>query len=103
MLDETLQRSLISQNRDFMKGDREDDPYMEEFESDQDLKRPQPPLVKAPMSCEEARVSLPRDFSSVPMKDGLVALIRTAARLGLYPGIYDFGAAVVSPLGDPGS
>ena len=42
MLDETLQRSLISQNRDFMKGDREDDPYMEEFESDQDLKRPQP-------------------------------------------------------------
>ena len=62
MLDETLQRSLISQNRDFMKGEREDDPYIEEFESDQDLKRPQPPLVKAPMSCEEARVSLPRDF-----------------------------------------
>lgn len=84
MLDETLQRSLISQNRDFMKGEREDDPYLEEFESDQDLKRPQPPLVKAPMSCEAARVSLPRDFSGVPMKDGLIALMRDRRSARVY-------------------
>ena len=27
MLDEMLQRQIIAQNRDFLKGDRQDDPY----------------------------------------------------------------------------
>ena len=44
LIDKRLQDKIISKNRDFMKGYRDDDPYMERFESDQDLKRPQPPF-----------------------------------------------------------
>ena len=40
MLDEKLQLELIT------KGFFNADPYEESFESDQDLKRPQPPLMK---------------------------------------------------------
>lgn len=74
MLDEALQTKLIAQNREFIKGNRENDPYMQEFESDQMLKRPQPPLVKGAMA--ETKISLPRDFSGLAMKNQLVDLIR---------------------------
>ena len=67
MLDEMLQRQIIAQNRDFLKGDRQDDPYIEQFGSDQERKRSQPPLVKAPMAGGAAKVLLPRGFSALPM------------------------------------
>ena len=76
MIDKRLQDKIISKNRDFMKGYRDDDPYMERFESDQDLKRPQPPLVKPAMAGEHAKIVLPKDFSRLSMKNQLVDLIR---------------------------
>ena len=72
MIDKRLQDKIISKNRDFMKGYRDDDPYMERFESDQDLKRPQPPLVKPAMAGEHAKIVLPKDFSRLSMKNQLV-------------------------------
>ena len=47
MLNKEIQEKLISKGRAFTKGYKDNDPYMDEFESDQELKRPQPPLVKA--------------------------------------------------------
>ena len=84
MLDEMLQRQIIAQNRDFLKGDRQDDPYIEQFESDQERKRSQPPLVKAPMAGEAAKILLPRDFSALPMKNGLLDLIRDRRSARVY-------------------
>lgn len=84
MLDELLQKEIITKNRAFMKGYSEADPYMEHFESDQDLKRPQPPLVKAPMAEQEARIPLPRDFSKLPIKQSLIDVIRDRRSARVY-------------------
>ena len=75
MMDETLQWELIQNGREFTKGDRREDPYPD-FASDQDLHRPQPPLVKAPMAGEDARVALPRDFDALPMRGDFAGIIR---------------------------
>lgn len=76
MLNKEIQEKLISKGRAFTKGYKDNDPYMDEFESDQELKRPQPPLVKAPMASEENRIKLTLDFSSLDLKNDLVSLIR---------------------------
>ena len=47
MLDEAIQKEIIQKGREFLKSPLERDPYEEAFESDQDRKLPQPPLVKA--------------------------------------------------------
>lgn len=86
MLDESLQKQLIEKGRAFMKGAREDDPYEETFESDQQLKRPQPPLVKAPMRDASARVELPRDFENLTLKNDLVSLIKDRRSARVYTG-----------------
>lgn len=75
MLDEKVQREIIERNRMFTRGYRESDPYIEEFESDQQLERSQPPLVKEPMAEKSARVSLPRSFDAVLVKNDLMNLI----------------------------
>ena len=54
MLDPLIQQDLIEKGRRFTMGYRLDDLYNEDFESDQMLKRPQPPLTKAPMRPEAA-------------------------------------------------
>lgn len=84
MLDPTLQRKIIEQNRSFTWGYRDDDPYGEDFESDQRLKRPQPPLSKAPMAKPEARTALPRDFGDLPLKNDLVGLLRDRRSVRIY-------------------
>lgn len=84
MLDPELQKKLIAQNRRFTQGYREDDPYMESFESDQDLKRPQPPLVKPPMAPKENRVALPKDFSQLAIKNGFASVIRERKSARVY-------------------
>lgn len=48
-------------------------PGEEEFVSDQMLKKPQPPLVKAPMGGEI--VSLPRDFDSLPLNNQILQVL----------------------------
>lgn len=84
MLDPELQKKLIQEGRDFMKGDREGDPYAESFESDQDRKLPQPPLFKEPMAGETDRIPLPREFSNIPMNHDLVSLIRDRRSARVY-------------------
>lgn len=76
MLSKGIQDEIIARNREFTKGYQENDPYMEDFESDQDLKLPQPPLTKPPMADEGARIGLSLDFDDVEMKNDLVSLIR---------------------------
>ena len=83
MLDKKIQEELIQKGRAFMHGYRNNDPYMDDFESDQDLKLPQPPLVKAPMAADGNRIILTKDFSSLPMLHNLPQLIenRHSARI----------------------
>ncbi len=62
----------IQQGRDFMR-------WVEDgnngFVSDQNQKKPQPPLVKAPMRGEDARVKLPMDFDSLELNADFVKII----------------------------
>lgn len=76
MLESEIQKKLIAQGREFMKGYQDDDPYMEDFESDQDLKLPQPPLVKAPVTPRESWIPLTRDFSSLELKRDILDVLR---------------------------
>lgn len=82
MLDKTLVKQLIQKGREFTKGYQEDDPYMDDFESDQDLHKPQPPLVKPAMASE--KIDLPRDFSGLELQNDLVALIRDRRSARVY-------------------
>lgn len=76
MLDKETQNKLIDKGRAFTQGYRENDPYMEEFVSDQSLKLPQPPLVKPAMAPKERRIPLIRDFSNLEINNDLVSVIR---------------------------
>ena len=60
MLDPNLQAKIIQEAREFMKHSFK--PELQEFESDQDLKKPQPPLQKAAMRPGQPAIVLPRDF-----------------------------------------
>ena len=84
MLDEAIQKEIIQKGRDFLKSPLERDPYEEAFESDQDRKLPQPPLVKAPMAEEGERIALTRDFSGLALKNDLVSLIRDRRSARIY-------------------
>lgn len=76
MMDSKIQADIIQTGRDFMKGYQQNDPYEKEFESDQERKLPQPPLVKAPVTDSNTWISLPLDFSSLNITDNLVQVIR---------------------------
>lgn len=82
MLDANLQKELIAKGRAFTRGHRED-PY-DDFESDQQLKLPQPPLCKAAVTPAETHIPLTRDFSAVPMKNDLLSLIRDRRSARVY-------------------
>ena len=76
MLDREIANRIINTGRDFMKGYGEHTLYENEYQSDQELKLPQPPLVKAAMRPEENRITLTRDFSKLEMKNSLIDVIR---------------------------
>jgi len=86
MLNENIKNTLIQNGRDFTKGYRKDDPYMKEWESDQEQHLPQPPLVKAAVTPESQWIRLPRDFSGLTMKNDLVSLIRDRRSARVYTG-----------------
>ncbi len=71
MLDPEVQKRLIDEGRRFLKSFATT-PY-DDFESDQQLKLPQPPLVKAAMT--ERAFPLPRNFEDLEMIDDLVSLL----------------------------
>ena len=84
MLDEKLQRELLERGRNFTKGYRQNDPYLEDFESDQSRKLPQPPLVKAPMREEAARIPLSLDFDGLAPEKDLLSVLRDRRRTRVY-------------------
>lgn len=86
MLEEKIQSELIAKGRAFTHGYIENDPYEADFQSDQELKRPQPPLCKAPMRGPEAQIVLPRDFDTLERKNDLIPLIRDRRSARIYTG-----------------
>lgn len=75
-MDEKKIWEITRQGRDFLKS--RDTMEMERnglegYQTDQELKRPQPPLVKAPMAGNP--IDLPRDFENLGMEDNLVQLL----------------------------
>lgn len=84
MLDEKVKNTLIHNGRNFTKGYQEDDPYMKEWESDQEQRLPQPPLVKTAVTPENQWIKLPWDFSGLTMKNDLVSLIRDRRSARIY-------------------
>lgn len=84
MLDPKLQEELIRTGREFMKGPRAGDPIDEAFESDQELKLPQPPLVKAPVTPESSWIRLPVDFQNLKIRNDLLGVIRDRKSSRIY-------------------
>lgn len=75
-MDEKKIWEITQRGRDFLKS--RDTMEMERnglegYQTDQELKRPQPPLVKAPMAGNP--IDLPRDFENLDMEDNLVQLL----------------------------
>ena len=71
MLNPEIQKKLIAKGRNFMKS-FSTSPY-QDFVSDQQLKLPQPPLVKAPMS--DKALPLPRNFEDLDLKQDFISLL----------------------------
>lgn len=72
MLEQNLQKKLIDVGRSFMKFSSMDE--YSDFESDQTLARPQPPLVKANMRPCEHAMNLPRNFSDLKLSQDLIEI-----------------------------
>ena len=75
-MDKALERELIQKGRDFLKSrDTEEleEQGREDYQTDQELKKPQPPLVKAPMG--GAVTQLPRDFKPLALQDDFLAVV----------------------------
>lgn len=71
MLNPDIQKKLIAEGRKFMKS-FSTSPY-EDFVSDQQLRLPQPPLVKAPMT--ENAMPLPRNFEDLDLQQDFIKLL----------------------------
>lgn len=85
MLDKNTQSEIIGKGRDFMKGYRDGDPNMDAFESDQQLRLPQPPLAK-PARSADGHIALTKDFSSLVLKNDAIALFRDRRSARVYTG-----------------
>lgn len=66
-MDEKTIRQRIERGRHFLKARSEDGPAAADYQTDQEKKLPQPPLVKAPMA--EKQIDLPRAFDSLRTAD----------------------------------
>ncbi|MBR0137250.1 MAG: SagB/ThcOx family dehydrogenase [Erysipelotrichaceae bacterium] len=65
-------KELIQQGRDFLRPVREENL---DFESDQMLKKPQPPLVKEPM--RDVSIALPMDFENLDIDNDFLHIINS--------------------------
>ena len=73
-MEELLIQQKIALGRAFITGFG-DDTGLEDYRSDQELKRPQPPLCKAPMT--ERSVPLPSDFGALPIDGDFLRIINS--------------------------
>jgi len=71
MLNPEIQKQLIADGRNFMKSYSTN--LFDDFESDQQLKLPQPPLVKAVMT--DQAFALPRNFEDLEMEQDFIRLL----------------------------
>ena len=72
-MDEKTIRDTMQAGRDFIHMPIEDDSY----ESDQELKKPQPPLFKEPIS--DQKIALPVDFSDLTIDNDFLHIINSRA------------------------
>ncbi|MGI6255735.1 MAG: SagB/ThcOx family dehydrogenase [Acutalibacter sp.] len=72
-MDQRIIEEHIRRGRDFLKSPVTAHEDGSDYQTDQDLKRPQPPLVKNPMT--DNRIDLPRDFESLNLSDNLYQLL----------------------------
>lgn len=75
-------KETIHQGREFMKmpSDMEDDAC--DYQTDQELKKPQPPLYKAPMGGTIEK--LPRDFSKLDLENNILSVINNRKSSRVY-------------------
>ena len=70
--------------------------------SDQQLRLPQPPLCKAPMADESARISLPLDFSGLELNNDIISIIRDRRSSRVYAeeemSIEELQAAIIARM-----
>ena len=86
MLDEKTQNELIASGRRFTKAYSDiPEEIGDLFESDQQLRKPQPPLVKAPMT-DGGHIKLTTDFSSLQLKNDILSVIRERRSARVYTG-----------------
>jgi SagB-type dehydrogenase family enzyme len=79
-MDQKQLQERILAGRDFMKCNWGD----EDVKSDQELKKPQPPLVKPSMGGE--RVTLPRNFESLPLHNNILQVLAQRKSSRVYTG-----------------
>ena len=86
MIDKKLKKELIEKGRRFMHGYHDDDLTADsDFNpSDQQLRLPQPPLCKAPMAEDSAKISLSLDFSGLTFNNDVISLIRDRRSARVY-------------------
>ena len=73
-MDQRIIEEHIRRGRDFLKSPvTAQTEENSDYQTDQELKRPQPPLVKAPMT--DSPMDLPRDFESLNLSDNLYQLL----------------------------
>ena len=82
MLNPEIQEKLIKEGRAFMKS-FSTSPY-QDFESDQQLKLTQPPLVKAPMT--DKAFALPRGFENLKLQQDFIKILGERKSHRVYTG-----------------
>lgn len=84
MLDEKKIKEITDAKRNIIKCQNELAPEFEDYKTDQQLHRQQPPLCKAPMREESARVELPVDFSTLSLNNDLISIIKDRCSQRVY-------------------
>lgn len=83
-MNEDIIRSRIRLGRAFITKFSDDSGIEENYASDQELKKPQPPLCKAPMT--DSAIDLPTDFSGLAVNNDFLQVINHRASHRVYTG-----------------
>ena len=81
-MNETDIRRRILLGRSFITKFSEEEGVAEDYETDQTLKKPQPPLAKAPMRAQA--IALPTDYSALPIDNDFLHVINSRASHRVY-------------------
>lgn len=83
-MNEEAIRSRILLGRSFITKFGDETGVDEDYVTDQDLKRPQPPLAKAPMT--DSAIDLPTDFEALPIDNDFLHVINSRRSRRVYTG-----------------